>query len=132
MSKKPTYKELLRRPQWLRKRAKIIELYKRTCQHCRKVTDFLTIHHRYYVSGRMPWQYPDWALIPVCDQACHWILHEKAKDTFAEWETNEGPQPIPEIIIPEPQPETPPPEPVSEEKATAKFAAIFDMLGKLP
>ena len=127
---KVSYKELLRRPQWLRKRAKMIELYGRTCQHCGKVTDLLTIHHRYYVAGRMPWQYPDWALIPVCDTPCHWIMHEKACDTFADWETNEGPQPIPEIHIPEtPQPVNH--EPVSEERASAKFAAIFEALAKL-
>lgn len=131
---KPSYKELLRRPEWLRKRADMIELYDSICQRCRKKTDLLTIHHRYYVAGRMPWQYPDWALPPVCDTPCHWQMHEDSLDTFAEWECAGGaPEPIPvsPVAMPITAPDPEPDQPVGEEAATARFAAIFDMLGKL-
>lgn len=131
-----TRAEQLRHPKWLRTRARIIIKYKSTCQHCRKVTPMLQVHHRYYVAWRMLWQYPDWCLIPLCDKPCHNLVHELYADTFQDWETAEGcMEPIPEVGAPEPQPELSLPEadktPVGEERATAKFAAIFDMLGKL-
>jgi 5-methylcytosine-specific restriction endonuclease McrA len=32
----------------------------------------LHIHHRYYVAGKMPWEYPDEALVTLC-----WLCHEE-------------------------------------------------------
>lgn len=36
----------------------------------------LHVHHHYYVKGRLPWEYPDLALITLCHE-CHWDLHQK-------------------------------------------------------
>ncbi len=74
-------------PQWLRRRAEIIELHDGVCQHCVTKKHALTIHHRYYVAERMAWEYPDWALIPVCDSPCHAQIQEDNRDVFAMWET---------------------------------------------
>jgi len=35
----------------------------------------LSVHHRYYVSGRMPWEYPDWCFKTLCKQ-CHEGAHD--------------------------------------------------------
>lgn len=135
-SEYPTYKELLRHPKWLRKRAAILEKYKSTCQHCRKQTAMLSIHHRYYVAWRKPWQYPDWALIPLCDTPCHRLVQERDRDTFQDWETNDGAcDPIPEPSVPDTLPlvlDAPEvSQPLSPEEASARFQAMLDRLGKL-
>jgi len=35
----------------------------------------LHVHHLYYVKGRDPWEYPDFALVPLCDD-CHAFQHD--------------------------------------------------------
>lgn len=34
----------------------------------------LNVHHRWYVYGRKPWQYPDRCLITLCER-CHRHVH---------------------------------------------------------
>ena len=34
------------------------------------------VHHRFYILGRLPWDYADEALVTLCD-SCHYDLHEK-------------------------------------------------------
>lgn len=38
--------------------------------------DELQVHHKYYVKGKYPWQYPDDAFITLCPE-CHKKLHSK-------------------------------------------------------
>ena len=35
----------------------------------------LHVHHKYYVLGRLPWEYEDDALITMCHH-CHWQVHQ--------------------------------------------------------
>lgn len=129
-----TRDEQLRRPEWLRKRAYIIEKYGSQCQHCRKVTSFLQVHHRYYVGWRMLWQYPDWCLIPVCDEPCHRLVHERDVAAFQDWETESGAsEPIAAPAEPEPieKPIDPKSVIVTPEEASARFAALFEKLANL-
>ena len=35
----------------------------------------LNVHHRYYVKDKLPWEYPDEALVTLCED-CHKKLHE--------------------------------------------------------
>jgi|SRR6185436_14576533 len=78
-----TYTELLKMPEWFRRRAEIIELANRKCHDCGacqigcESCDFhdmplvaLEVHHKYYVRGRKPWEYPDEALESLCHE-CH-------------------------------------------------------------
>lgn len=63
-----TYKEQLKDPMWLKKRDKIISRDK-CCQNCGSITR-LEVHHLYYLHANAPWQYPDSALITLCNY-CH-------------------------------------------------------------
>ncbi len=44
--------------------------------HCSECGDIcnLQVHHRYYVKGKLPWDYPDDALVPLCEK-CHSEFH---------------------------------------------------------
>lgn len=41
-----------------------------TCQKCGNKSETLNVHHRHYLTGRDPWDYPGELLITVC-QPCH-------------------------------------------------------------
>ena len=64
------YSELLQHPRWKAKRNRIIERCESICENCRTKTMNLEIHHCYYRFGRLPWQYPDAALLALC-RSCH-------------------------------------------------------------
>lgn len=77
------YQELLKRPEWKKRRAEIIELAGCRCEDCGRclvgceVCDHhesfvkqLEVHHRHYVRGRKPWEYPDVAFLCIC-RDCH-------------------------------------------------------------
>ena len=59
------------------------------CQQCQRDDQTLNVHHRYYVKGRDPWQYPDFALQTLCEE-CHGDLHGPLRENeefgFYEWE----------------------------------------------
>lgn len=65
-----TYSQKLRDPRWLRKRTAILIRDDFTCQHCRETTKPLHCHHKYYHFNTDPWEYPDEALIILCE-TCH-------------------------------------------------------------
>lgn len=41
-----------------------------TCRLCKNSEEQLHVHHRYYVSGRVPWDYPDGCFFTLC-ATCH-------------------------------------------------------------
>ncbi len=43
----------------------------------------LHVHHNYYVLSNLPWEYPDNALMTLCNW-CHWKFHEEHKVPFYE------------------------------------------------
>lgn len=65
------YREKLTDSRWQRKR---LEIMSRDCFECQKchVKDhgMLSVHHRHYIPGREPWDYPGELLITLCD-TCH-------------------------------------------------------------
>lgn len=67
---KPSYHELLRRPEWQKRREEILERDNFQCRQCDARECPLQIHHRYYLRGKDPWDYPDDALLTVC-KGCH-------------------------------------------------------------
>jgi hypothetical protein len=67
---KPTYWELLRDPQWQKKRLRIMERSKFECEECGSKTTTLNVHHSYYEKGLKPWEYPDESLHCLCEP-CH-------------------------------------------------------------
>lgn len=73
-----TYAEKLRDPRWQKKRLEIMGRDKFTCQKCSDATKTLNVHHRYYSKGAMPWEYPDNALVTLCEP-CHRIIEARVE-----------------------------------------------------
>jgi hypothetical protein len=74
MSQKQNYYEKLQHPMWQKRRLEIMERAEFKCEECDNQDVQLNVHHLYYVTGRNPWQYPDWALKCLCKN-CHTETH---------------------------------------------------------
>lgn len=75
MNRKPTYSELLKDPQWQKVRLKKLEGAEWRCELCYDESTMLSVHHKRYVKGRMPWEYEAHELVVLC-QPCHELNHE--------------------------------------------------------
>jgi len=69
-----TYDEKLQDPRWQHKRLNIFNRDDWTCQICDCKSETLHAHHRYYITGREPWDYPMDAYITLCKH-CHDLIH---------------------------------------------------------
>lgn len=81
---KQSYYEKLKDPRWQKMRLAIMERDCFACTECGDQKATLHIHHRYYVSGRDPWEYPKWSLTTLCENC-----HEKttgAYEALEDWE----------------------------------------------
>ena len=56
------------------------------CCDCADNESQLSVHHRYYVSNRMPWEYPNWCFKTLCLN-CHSNRHIEHKDASNDQET---------------------------------------------
>lgn len=79
---KSYYDYLLHTNEWYNKRNKILNRDNYRCRWCGSIHD-LQVHHKYYnkyPNEKMadPWDYPDNALITLCDN-CHIKYHNKYK-----------------------------------------------------
>lgn len=77
-----SYEDLLKFEEWRGKRQKILNRDNNKCVYCGK-THNLQVHHKYYSKYPngfrvYPWNYPDDALITLCDE-CHKKVHNKKK-----------------------------------------------------
>lgn len=68
------YWELLNTPEWEEKRNEILERDNYQCQECGVEDEELHVHHRWYKSNTMPWDYPDSCYATLCAQ-CHEHRH---------------------------------------------------------
>lgn len=68
--KKPSYWEQLRDPRWQRRRLEIQNRDDWSCLDCGETSRTLNVHHGYYLKGAAPWEYPDDALMTLCEK-CH-------------------------------------------------------------
>lgn len=75
------YFELLKHPNWQKKRLEILQRDNFTCKGCGDTDKTLNIHHKYYDFEIMPWEYTNNSLITLCDE-CHKHWH----DMKAEYE----------------------------------------------
>lgn len=66
----PSYLELLKHPNWQKRRLEILNAANFTCYECESTDKTLHVHHKYYEKGKKPWEYPDEALVCVCVD-CH-------------------------------------------------------------
>jgi hypothetical protein len=79
------FHEIYKHPLWQQRRLKILSRDHWTCLHCRATGITLHVDHVYYVSGRKPWEYPEWALRTLCEQ-CHEIRHRDSNSSEKVWE----------------------------------------------
>ena len=68
MSKK--YSDKLKDPRWQKKRLEVLKRDEWQCQRCHDSKSMLAVHHRRYLVGKEPWDYPDELLITLCEN-CH-------------------------------------------------------------
>ena len=64
------YNELLRDPQWQRKRLEIMQRDDFQCCACGNTKETLNVHHIKYEKGKNPWEYDNNMLITLCE-SCH-------------------------------------------------------------
>lgn len=65
-----SYAEKLRDPRWQKKRLEILERDEWMCQNCFDSESTLVVHHRRYLKGTEPWEYPNGLLLTLCVN-CH-------------------------------------------------------------
>lgn len=74
------YIDQLNDVRWLRRRDEILKAADWICNECTSnASPARQVHHRYYIKGRYAWEYPDVALVPLCEKH-----HKSAHDAEAE------------------------------------------------
>jgi len=68
--RKSEYAQKLRDPRWQKKRLEIFERDHWTCQQCMLGDETLHAHHLWYERNADPWDYPNDALLTLCE-SCH-------------------------------------------------------------
>lgn len=69
------YAEKLKDPRWQKKQFEILNRDGFLCLICGDYKSTLHVHHRYYINGREPWDYPNHLLATLCD-SCHSFKHD--------------------------------------------------------
>ena len=83
MSQKKTYKEQLRHPKWQRRRLEVMSRDGFRCTECGDEETELHVHHKSYVWGRDPWDYPLDNFATLCSR-CHELQKEDLKTLQAK------------------------------------------------
>lgn len=73
MSRSARYRKLLKDDRWSQRRQEIMRRDGFRCRRCGAKSK-LNVHHRWYIYGRQPWQYPDRCLVTLCEK-CHRHVH---------------------------------------------------------
>ncbi len=76
---KEDYAKKLKHPKWQKKRLQILNRDKFTCKLCGDTETTLHVHHKYYEDGCDPWEYPNTALVTLCEH-CHVEVESKKED----------------------------------------------------
>ena len=76
--KSEDYIELLKSPEWQKKRLEIFQRDEFRCWHCLHTDKPLSVHHFYYEFGRKPWEYENESLLTLCED-CHKETQEAEK-----------------------------------------------------
>lgn len=64
------YADQLKHPLWKEKRIEILKRDGFRCQDCSAIYKTLHVHHKWYESGKMAWEYENECLITLCED-CH-------------------------------------------------------------
>lgn len=68
------YYELLKHPNWQRKRLEVLSRENFSCESCGQTDDTLHVHHTVYRKGFKPWEYEAATLRCLCEN-CHKEWH---------------------------------------------------------
>lgn len=68
------YSSLLKDPRWQKKRLEALQEVGFRCQKCSSTTKTIDVHHLFYMTGRMPWEYELEDLRVLCED-CHKTEH---------------------------------------------------------
>jgi 5-methylcytosine-specific restriction endonuclease McrA len=72
---KSEYAKLLLESRWNEVRLRILHRDNLSCRGCGAFNCRLSVHHKIYIEGKMPWEVPDKYLVSLCD-ICHTKAHE--------------------------------------------------------
>lgn len=80
------YADLLKMPEWRDRRSDYVGRLSEKpswpgceyCENCYEILGSHHLHHRRYISGRLPWEYEDTDLMLLCE-VCHKHVHDVAK-----------------------------------------------------
>ena len=78
-----TYGELLKRPEWLKKRGEILKRDSNSCRICQNSKELQVHHKQYHVhktteTKAVPWAYDNKYLLTLCKK-CHEVGHKLYK-----------------------------------------------------
>ena len=76
---KSEYFELLKHPNWQRKRLEILQRDDFQCRLCSDKNTTLNVHHLKYLPERKPWEYENKDLITLCED-CHHLIEKCTLD----------------------------------------------------
>ena len=65
-----SYSDKLKDPRWQKKRLEIMQRDKWRCKLCGDTETQLQVHHKEYINGNDPWDYPNKMLVTICEH-CH-------------------------------------------------------------
>jgi len=66
----PEFAAKYKDPRWQKRRLEILERWGWICLNCGSGEKTLHVHHVGYRRNADPWDYPDWLLVPLCED-CH-------------------------------------------------------------
>jgi hypothetical protein len=69
-----TYSQKLKDPRWQKKRLYLLDAAEWECFECGDKSQTLNVHHKSYLKGRDPWDYPPDYYVVLCDD-CHKHYH---------------------------------------------------------
>lgn len=81
---KSEYAKKFKDPRWQKKRLEILQRDEFTCKICGDAESTLHIHHRNYINGREPWEYPDDYLVTLCEK-CHEAEYENLNNVMHDF-----------------------------------------------
>lgn len=79
LMKKPlTYAQILRDARWQRKKVHLFNVHGGYCHYpgCEHPNRTLDVHHKVYLRGRDPWDYPDWCFEILCESH-HLVIQDR-------------------------------------------------------
>lgn len=77
-----TYADKLKHPNWQKKRLEILQRDNFCCRLCSDTETNLQVHHKQYIDGREPWEYPNEDLITYCEPCHHLVEYLKKETTY--------------------------------------------------